>query len=206
MARIGILGGTFNPPHVGHLVCAQEAFVQLDLARVVLMPVHAPPHKDVERDPGVEHRVEMCRLATAGDARFAVSQLEADRPGPSFTVDTLRAMRASDPEDELILIVGGDMAHSFPSWREPEEILRLATVAVAEREGATREDIAARLRPLHGGDRVTFFDMPRFDVSSSLLRRRVAAGLPIRYLVPDEVADYVAATGLYRAAAGVSAP
>ena len=198
MSRVGLLGGTFNPPHIGHLVCAQEAHAQLSLDRVVFMPVHAPPHKEAERDPGVEHRVELCRRAVAGDPRFSVSRLEADTPGRSFTVDTLRRLHESSPEDELTFIVGGDMAHALPTWHEPEAVLSLCTLAVAEREGVGRTDILERLTGLAGADRIRFFDMPRLDISSSAIRRRVAAGQPIRYLVPDAVASYIDTAELYR--------
>jgi len=202
MGDIGILGGTFNPPHMGHLVMAQEALDQLDLDRVVLMPVAVPPHKEAREDPGAEERVDLCRLAVGDDDRLEVSTLEVDRGGASYTVDTLRTFHELEPEHDLIFIVGGDMAQSLPAWRDPETILQLARLAVAEREGVRREDIARRLDPLHDGDRVLFFDMPRIDVSSSAIRRRVAEGRPIRYLVPDAVADAIAERGLYRQAAG----
>jgi nicotinate-nucleotide adenylyltransferase len=202
MGDIGILGGTFNPPHMGHLVMAQEALDQLGLDRVVFMPVAVPPHKEAREDPGAEARVELCRLAVGDDDRLEVSTLEVDRGGASFTVDTLRAFDDLEAEHDLIFIVGGDMAQSLPAWREPEAILALARLAVAEREGVRREDIARRLEPLHAGDRVLFFDMPRIDISSSAIRRRVAEGRPIRYLVPDAVAAAIAERGLYRQAAG----
>jgi nicotinate-nucleotide adenylyltransferase len=202
MGDIGILGGTFNPPHMGHLVMAQEALDQLDLDRVVFMPVAVPPHKEAREDPGAAARLELCRLAVAHDDRFEVSTLEIERGGASFTVDTLRELHDVEPEHDLTFIVGGDMAQSLPAWREPEAILRLARLAVAEREGVRREDIARRLEPLHDGDRVVFFDMPRIDVSSSTIRRRVAEGRPVRYLVPDAVAAAIAEHGLYRQPAG----
>jgi nicotinate-nucleotide adenylyltransferase len=202
MGHIGILGGTFNPPHMGHLVMAQEALDQLGLDRVVFMPVAVPPHKEAREDPGAQARVELCRLAVADDERFAVSDLEVRRGGASFTVDTLRELHELEPEHDLTFIVGGDMAQSLPAWREPEAVLALARLAVAEREGVHREDIARRLAPLHSGDRVAFFDMPRIDVSSSAIRRRVAEERPIRYLVPDAVAAAIAALDLYRTAAG----
>jgi nicotinate-nucleotide adenylyltransferase len=179
-------------------VCAQEAHAQLGLDGVTWMPTRVPPHKASPDDPGAEVRLELCRRAVAGDPRFAVSDLEVGREGPSFTVDTLRALREQAPEDELIFIAGGDMARSLPSWREPEQILALATFAVAERGGASRRDIAEQLAPLGGERRVAFFDMPRLDVSSSDIRRRVRDGQPIRYLVPDAVADAIAEQGLYR--------
>jgi nicotinate-nucleotide adenylyltransferase len=202
MGDIGILGGTFNPPHMGHLVMAQEALDQLDLDRVVLMPVAVPPHKEARDDPGAAARLELCRLAVARDERFEVSPLEVERGGASFTVDTLRELHDVEPEHDLTFIVGGDMAQSLPAWRDPEAILALARLAVAEREGVRREDIARRLEPLHDGSRVVFFDMPRIDISSSSIRRRVAEGRPVRYLVPDAVAAAIAEQGLYRQPAG----
>jgi nicotinate-nucleotide adenylyltransferase len=195
--KLGLLGGTFNPPHLAHLVCAQEALVQLGLDRVVFVPVFEPPHKEVEAEPGVEHRIELCRRAVAGDDRFEVSRIEADMPGRSYTVDTLRRLHESSPEDELTFIVGGDMAHALPTWHEPEAVLALARLGVAEREGVRRADISERLAGLAAADRVCFFDMPRLDLSSSMIRRRVAAGRPVRYLVPDAVADYIASAHLY---------
>ena len=195
--RVGLLGGTFNPPHIGHLVCAQEAYDRLELDRVLLVPVREPPHKGNEADPGVEHRVELCRRAAAGDERLEVSLADAEIPGPSYTVDTLRRLHERCPGDELTFIVGGDMAFSLPNWREPEAILELAELGVAEREGVRRADITERLGalPRH---RIRFFDMPRLDISSSLIRRHVAAGRPIRHLVPDSVAEYIDQAGLYR--------
>jgi nicotinate-nucleotide adenylyltransferase len=202
VAELGILGGTFNPPHVGHLVMAQEALDQLGLDRVVLMPVAMPPHKEALADPGADVRLELCELATAGAPGVAVSDLEIERGGASYTVDTLRALHEREPEHALTFIVGGDMAYSLPSWREPEAVLRMARLAVAERDGLRREDIAQRLAPLHSGDRVAFFDMPRLDLSSSAIRERVAAGRSIRYLVPDPVIEAITSRRLYRQAAG----
>jgi nicotinate-nucleotide adenylyltransferase len=202
VARVGLLGGTFNPPHLAHLVCAQEALIALGLDRVLLVPVGVAPHKVVEGDPGVAHRVAMCEAAVAGDERLGVSRADADRAGPSYTVDLLRALGGAD---ELTFIVGGDMAHSLPAWRDPEGVLALARIAVAEREEVRRADIAQRLAGLDGAaERVCFFDMPRLDISSSLIRSRAAAGLPVRYLVPDAVAAYIEREGLYRPSARLS--
>ena len=203
MTLTGILGGTFNPPHVGHLICAQEALSELGLDRVLLMPVHTPPHKPAQADPGIEHRVELCRRATAGDPRLEVSRVEADRPGPSFTVDTLRVLHdLANPGDQLTFIVGGDQAHGFPGWREPEAILELAELAVAEREGVDHGAVIERLAGLRGvPERVRFFAMPRLDVSSSLIRGRVAEGRTLRWLVPDDVVAYIDEAGLYRSEA-----
>ena len=198
MAEVGLLGGTFNPPHLAHLVCAQEALLQLGLDRVLLVPVAVAPHKAIEADPGVEHRVAMCEAAVADDDRLGVSRADADREGPSYTVDLLRALSG---DDELTFIVGGDMAFSLPAWRDPEGVLALAGIGVAEREGVRRADISERLADLAGAaERVRFFDMPRLDISSSLIRRRAGAGLPVRYLVPDAVASYIEHERLYRQA------
>jgi nicotinate-nucleotide adenylyltransferase len=203
VASVGILGGTFNPPHIGHLVCAQEARAQLGLDRVVLMPVYTPPHKDAIDDPGPQARLALCRAAVAGDEQLELSTLEIDRGGSSYTVDTLRALHGSREGDDLTFIVGGDMASSLPSWREPEALLELARLAVAEREEHRRQEIAERLGALAGADqRVVFFTMPRLDISSSDIRRRVAQGRPVRWLVPGEVAEEIERRGLYGAAAG----
>jgi nicotinate-nucleotide adenylyltransferase len=198
--RVGLLGGTFNPPHIGHLVCASQALAQLELERVLLVPVYSPPHKAAPEDPGVEHRVELCRRAVAEEERLEVSLVEAEVPGPSYTVATLRGLHERCPGDDLTFIVGGDMALSLPAWREPEAILELAELGVAEREGVRRADITERLSGF-GADRIRFFDMPRLDISSSLIRRMVAAGRPIRYLVPKGVEEYIEQAGLYRAVA-----
>ena len=159
-----------------------------------------PPHKEVPDDPGPEERLHLCALAVAGDARLAVSRLEIDRGGASYTVDTLQDLHARTPGDELTFIVGGDMALSLPTWHEPRRVLELATLAVVERSGPARREIAAVLDDLEA-PRVRFFDMPRVDVSSSLVRERVAEGRPIRHLVPDAVADRIAQRRLYRTGA-----
>ncbi len=202
--RVGILGGAFNPPHIGHLVCAQEAYGQLGLDRVVLVPVGEAPHRELTDDPGPEARAEMCELAVAGDRRLAVSRVEVERPGPSYTVETLRTLREqSRGEDSHVLILGADQAASLPEWHEPEEVLRLAVVAVAEREETRRAQVKGAVAGLRGAERVGFFDMPRIDVSSTLVRQRVGEGRPIRYLVPDKVANLIGAQSLYGAAAPV---
>ncbi len=204
--RVGLLGGTFSPPHLGHLLCAQEAHAQLGLERVWLLPVASPPHKDIAGDPGPEARLELCRLAVGDDDKLGVSDLEVRRGGPSYTADTLRELHARAPEDELTFIVGGDMALSLPTWREPEAVLELATVAVAQRSGAARQDIVDRLAGIGAADRVRFFDMPRLDVSSSEVRARVADGRPIRYLVPDAVAAHIEQRGIYTHMARATTP
>jgi nicotinate-nucleotide adenylyltransferase len=195
--RIGILGGTFNPPHLGHLVCAQEAHRELELDRVILIPARVPPHKPLDDEPGPEHRLELCRLAVRDDDRFGVSEIELEREGPSFTVDTLQELRSKAPNTELWLIVGGDIAAGLPGWRDPERVLELATLAVAKRGGTARSSVDGALAGLAGGDTAAFFRMPRIGISSTMVRRRVRAGQPIRYFVPDPVADHIARHRLY---------
>jgi nicotinate-nucleotide adenylyltransferase len=198
--RIGILGGTFNPPHLGHLVCAQEAYLQLGLDRVMLIPARIPPHKPVEDEPGAEHRLELCRCAIEGDSRFEVSALEIGRDGTSFTVDTLEKLNSTVPDSELFLIVGGDVAAGLRSWRDPVRVLELATVAVAKRRGTARERVEEALDGLPGGDRAEFFRMPRIGISSTMIRRRVRAGEPITYLTPEPVVSYIERHALYHEA------
>jgi nicotinate-nucleotide adenylyltransferase len=195
--RLGILGGAFNPPHIGHLVCAQEALVQLQLDRVVFVPVGEAPHRDVPDDPGPEARLEMVELAIADDERFSTSRIEIDREGPSYTSDTLEQLRAESPDDELFLILGGDQAAALPKWREPEKVLERATVAVFERMSWGRNAIVIKIGRMPGAERVRYLDMPLIQVSSSAIRRRVREGLPIRYLVLDKVVDYIATNELY---------
>jgi nicotinate-nucleotide adenylyltransferase len=204
--RVGILGGVFNPPHLGHMVCAQEALVQLELEKVVFMPVGQAPHRELEDDPGAEARLEMVELAAGDDARFAISRAELDRPGPSYTADTLRELREKAADDELFLILGGDQAAALPTWHEPETVLSLATVAVVERSNWSRNAIGIKIGRLRGAERIRYLDMPIMQISSSAIRRRVAEGRPIRYLVPDKVANYIGANGLYGAGSNDPAP
>jgi nicotinate-nucleotide adenylyltransferase len=203
--RVGILGGAFNPPHIGHLVCAQEAVVRLELDKVIFIPVGEAPHREIEQDPGPEARRRMCELAIEGNERFELSRIELDRPGPSYTSDTLRELGESRPDDELFLLLGSDQAGNLSRWHEPEVVLQLATVAVVERTGSHREGVVVRIASIEGARGVRFFSMPTLAVSSTLVRHRAATAEPIRYLVPDAVAEYIEQNGLYRASAPVAA-
>jgi nicotinate-nucleotide adenylyltransferase len=197
--RVGIYGGVFNPPHHGHLVAAQEAHAQLELDVVLWIPVGHAPHRVIEGDPGTEARFAMVELAIAGDERFRASRIELEREGPSYTVDTLRELGERGPDDDLFLILGGDQALALASWREPEDVLALATLAVFERGSSNRNAIAIKVARLRGAERVRFLEMPRIDISSTLVRRRAATGKPIRYLVPDKVANFIGTHSLYGA-------
>ncbi len=187
----------FNPPHLGHIALARAAATQLNLDRVLLTPVLVPPHKPAKWDPGAEQRLLMCRLAAKHDPLVDVCTLELERPGPSYTVDTLRAIHANQPDAELTLILGADMARTLGSWREPREILKLARLAVAERDDVTRREVLDTLAPLAGAERVAFLDMAPCDISSSQVRRQLAAGEQIEELVGTDVAAHIAENELY---------
>ncbi len=193
-ARLGLFGGTFDPPHIGHLVLAAWAHEALRLDRVMFIPAGRPPHKRRRRITPARHRLAMTRLAVKGDPAFAVSTLEVARRAPSFTVDTLRAL-ARTHRGERFLIIGGDSLDDFRSWVEPEAILELATLAVAARPG-TGDPRARRWAERSG--RVVWIGDPALDVSSSALRERVRRGRSIRYLVPEPVRRYIERHRLYR--------
>ncbi len=203
--RVGILGGAFNPPHLGHLWLAQEAHARLGLDRVLLVPFGMAPHRVLEADPGPQERLRMAQLAVGGDARLGVSAIEVDRPGPSYMADTLRLLRDTTPAAEPTLILGADQALQLRTWHDPERVLELARLAVADREGIGRDDVVTALDGLRGADAIDGFPLPRIEVSSTMVRERVAAGLPIRYLVPDAVAEHIATRGLYRASSTAEA-
>jgi nicotinate-nucleotide adenylyltransferase len=198
-----VLGSAFNPPHLGHLVLAQEAHARLGLAEVVLVPTGRAPHKEIEHDPGAGVRLEMTRLAVGDDERFAVSELETSRDEPSFTYRTLELLREERPDEELVFVIGSDAAAGLERWRNPERILELASLGVAERPGVERSEVEAVVE-LRGG-RAEFVDMPQIEVSSTMVRERVGEGRPIRYLVPDAVAELIYERAMY-ASAGAEEP
>lgn len=198
--RLGILGGTFDPPHIAHLVLAEEARWRLSLERVLFIPAGDPWRKEGRGITPAADRLEMTRLATADNPAFEVSALEVGRPGPSFTAETLAALHAERPEDELFFIVGEDALRDLPNWHNPAEIIRLAWLAVAPR-GGWSEAQAADLERVAPGikNRVVPVLMPAIDVSATDIRRRVAAGDSIHYLVPAAVEAYILERALYRA-------
>jgi nicotinate-nucleotide adenylyltransferase len=201
MRRIGLFGGTFDPPHFGHLVLAEWARVRLRLDRVVFVPAGTPPHKRGRRLTDAALRLALTRLAVRGNPAFTVSGFEARRAGPSFTVDTLRHFHARQPGARFYLLMGADSLADFPSWHEPVEIARLATLIVAARPAQPAPGVRARSHPLvqaRARGRVVLLDNPLVAISSSVLRARARAGRSLRYLVPDAVAAYVARHGMYR--------
>lgn len=197
---MGILGGTFDPPHIGHLWLATLAADRLNLGHVLLMPAARPPHKGRKTIGNAADRVMMTRLAISGDPGLDLSLVEMERPGPSFTVDSLAQLRTHlGDEVTLVLIMAADSFAEFESWRQPERVLELAEVAVGPRPG-TALPKRAELRKRFGdaAARIHLLDGPSLDVSSSEIRARVAAGRPIRYLVPRAVEELITARGLYR--------
>jgi nicotinate-nucleotide adenylyltransferase len=199
---LGILGGTFDPIHIAHLAIAQEAAEALGLERVVFVPAGEPPHKVGQAITPGHHRLAMVEIAVAGNDRFAVDRSELDRPGPSYTVDTLEMLAATDSAsaDERWLIISAEAFRGFASWRKPGRILELARLAVVPRDGYADagSDVVATLGIAGAAGRVTLLEGPRLRLSATELRGRAAAGRSLRYLVPDAVAAYIGDHALYR--------
>jgi nicotinate-nucleotide adenylyltransferase len=193
----GVFGGTFDPPHLGHLVLAEAARTELGLSEVIFMPANVPPHKE-RLVTATEHRLAMVRHAVASNSRFVVSTLEVERPGPNYTVDTLRMLRESwGNAVRICFLMGLDQLINFPRWREPQELLQLADFAVLARPGF-HADMASLERMLPGlADRVVFVPAPLIGISSTVIRQRVQRGQSIRYLVPRSVERYIYEKGLY---------
>src|SRR4051812_46868281 len=197
--RLGLFGGTFDPIHLGHLILAESCREACALDRVWFVVAGAPPHKPGERTP-VADRLEMVRLAIAGHPAFEVSELEASRPGPHYSVETLEEVHRQRPDDELFFLIGADSLLDLPSWRQPERIAALATVVVVDRPAITPRapltpvwpDLGPAARPFQ------MVKIPPIGIASHDLRRRAAEGRSIRYQVPRGVEAYIEAHGLYR--------
>jgi nicotinate-nucleotide adenylyltransferase len=188
----GVLGGTFDPIHLGHLRAAENAREALELDQVLFVPAGQPPHRTAPLTSALD-RFAMVALATAGHPAFAASDVEIQREGPSYTADTLAALQARAPGHALYLIVGSDTFAEMATWRDPERLFASCTVAVAERPGAAPPPAASE-----SGARVERVPGPGLAVSSTEVRRRAREGRSVRYLVPDVVADYIVKRGLYR--------
>jgi len=196
--RLGMFGGTFDPIHLGHLILAEQCRESCSLDRVWFVVAGSPPHKLGGRT-AVGHRVEMVRIAIAGQSAFEASEIEAVRPGPHYSVETLESVRRQRPDDDLFFLIGGDSLADLPFWREPGRIAQLATIVVVNRPGIAEVD-PARL-PDFGPDAnpLRMVSIPPVAIASTDLRRRLAAGKSIRYMVPRGVEAYIEAQGLYRA-------
>jgi nicotinate-nucleotide adenylyltransferase len=195
--RLGLFGGTFNPIHMGHLILAEQCRESCGLDRVWFIVAGEPPHKPGGKT-SVANRLEMARIAVAGHSAFEVSDIEARRPGPHYSYQTLEEIHRQRPEDELFFLIGADSLVDLPTWREPQRVAELATIVVVNRPGVDRAanveqpDLGPAARPL------VHVTMPEIGIASYDLRRRVAEGRSIRYQVPRGVEAYIQAQGLYR--------
>jgi nicotinate-nucleotide adenylyltransferase len=197
--RLGVLGGTFDPPHVGHLILAEEARLALELDQVLFVPAGAPWRKAGQELSPREDRLAMVQLAVGDSPHFAVSILEIEREGPSYTAETLAALQQQLPDDsEIFFIVGQDSLADLPSWRQPQRIILLARLAVAARTAWESAKADALEKEVPGiSQRLVWLDMPRIDISSTAVRDRVRQGLSIHYRVPPAVEEYIRQHRLY---------
>ena len=198
--RVGLLGGTFDPIHLGHLVIAEEARLRLGLDLVLFIPAGQPPHKREEGVSPAADRLEMVRAAIGDHPGFSCSEVELLRPGASYTVDTLAALQAQYPQASLFWLLGTDSVTELHTWHDPERLYRLATFVGLARPGWSRREVDRWLadQPPDLRPRLEFVEIPLLDISSSALRAALAAGGSVRYLAPDAVLAYAHAHGLYR--------
>lgn len=208
--RLGILGGTFDPIHHGHLAIAEAAREALGLERVLFVPARIPPHRTDRPIAGADDRAAMVALAIQANPAFGLSRIELDREGPSFAVDTLRAMAGEaggDRPPDLWFILSAEAFADFLDWREPAGILELSRLAVLPRDGHPPADLGTIATALPGlADRIRLLDGPRLRLAATEVRSRAARGLSVRYLVPDAVAAYIGDHRLYRNAVAASRP
>jgi len=191
--RIGIFGGSFDPPHLAHLIAGELAVEEFGLAKMLYIPAGISPLKQAEHRTSAEHRLAMIKLAIAGNSHFEVSDLELQRPGPSYTIDTLHELRKQYPMQEFYLFIGFDNLMSFERWKDPEGILTEAKVIAMARPGSSRNKL-----PVQFADRAQIFDIPLLDTSSTLVRDRIHAGKSVRYMIPEAVEEYILKNNLYR--------
>lgn len=201
-ARLGTMGGTFDPIHYGHLITAEEARVQFALSQVLFVPNRYPPHKEIDGVTDPEHRYQMTLLATMTNPHFAVSRIEIDRPGPSFTIDTIQALRQTYSSHEIFYITGADAILQITrgEWTRAADLLSLCEFIAASRPGFPLDEEDLRRQNATGRrlDNVHLMEIPALAISSTDIRHRVASGRPIKYLVPDAVEAYILKHGLYR--------
>ncbi|MGE5249617.1 MAG: nicotinate-nucleotide adenylyltransferase [Bacteroidota bacterium] len=196
--RIGLFGGTFDPPHVGHLILASEACAQLDLDHLLWVLTPNPPHKIGQRITETAHRLAMVQCAIAGNPSFELSRIELDRPGPHYTLDTVRAIRKRAPSAQVILLIGGDSLRDLPSWHRPGDLLAACAGLGVMRRPDDAADLPLLERSLPGiTAKVRFVDAPLLEIAASDIRRRAAAGEPFRYYLPESVYQYILEHRLY---------
>ena len=194
---VGVLGGAFNPPHIGHLLLAQEASAALRLDELILVPTGVAPHKRIDPEPGPELRLAMTAAAVAGAPGLRVSDVEVGREGPSFAYRTLELLADELPGSELTFVMGADVASGLDRWKRPDRVLELAAVAIAARPGFDLGAVDETLVGLGASAPVARIEMPPVGISSTLIRERVAAGRPVRWMVPEPVERLIAERGLY---------
>lgn len=198
MRRIGILGGTFDPPHIGHLVLADCALESLSLDQLLFAPAADPPHKHGSTRLSIEHRLPMLERALTLDPRFAISRVDIDRPGPHYTVDMVGIIQAQHPDAELFFVMGSDSLRDIITWYQPERLIEQVRLAVMQRPGAiVPPGIHARVLP-RLDERVDIIDAPSLEISSTEIVERLRQGKTVRYLIPQPVLDYIETTGVYR--------
>ncbi len=199
--RLGVFGGTFDPIHLGHLILAEQCREQGRLDQLLFIPAPRPPHKQDAELTSYAQRVEMLALAISGQPAFRVDELEKDRPGPSYTVDTLAQLKSRQPEAELFLVIGSDTLHDLPLWHQPARILELAGLLVVPRPGWAVPSCEEVKKRLMLGDsfplRYEVCSIPQIDIASRDLRRRLAEGRSVRYLLPRAVEAYIQDKKLY---------
>lgn len=198
MRRVGILGGTFDPIHHGHLVAAQEVYYRLKLDKVYFVPAGHPPHKPRQNITPPEKRVEMVRLAIGHHEGFEISRVDVDRPGPSYTIETLELLKQAWPETQLYFIMGMDSLSDFLAWHAPNRIIALTRLAVVSRPHYEADLQSLEKALPHLVENIDWVPMPWMEISSTDLQRRVREGAPIRYLVPPAIESYIQKNNLYR--------
>ncbi len=196
--RIGILGGTFDPPHIGHLILAQEAWSELKLDRVLFVPARQPPHKNSRAYSSLEHRLAMVTLAIRDNPHFALSRADADREGPNYSVDLVRILRGQIPHAEFFFIMGLDSLIDLPNWYEPDKLIELCQLAVMVRPYYEFDWNALEERIPGLRARVTILPKPELEIASSDLQKRARENRPLKYFVTDPVEEYIEANRLYR--------
>lgn len=197
--RVGLFGGTFDPPHVGHLILASEARSQLELKRILWTVTPDPPHKQDQWITPLEHRLAMVKLAIRDNPFFELSRVELDRPGPHYTVDTIRLLAEQNPDAEIVPIIGGDSLHDLPTWHQPKELLYAAHWVGVMRRPGEEPDLQELERELPGiSSKVHYVDAPLLEIASREIRNRVATGQPFRYYLPNPVYHYINKHHLYQ--------
>ena len=198
MQRIGILGGTFDPPHIGHLILGEYTAEALALTKLLFVPAADPPHKQGRHKTSVAHRLAMVEIALADNPRFDLSRLDIDRPGPHYSVDMVKILREQHPGAEFFFVMGGDSLRDLPKWNRPQELIQLCKLAVMRRPG---DDIQPGIHEgkLPGlSERVEMIDSPVLEISSTEIINRIRVGHSVRYLVPDPVLTYIHKHNIYR--------